>query len=183
MRRAHALLLAGLTIVCAPSHLAAQAQRGGFFIGVGFGVGSLGVQDATGRESAPSGYFKLGGAINDKVLLGAETNGWIKSASEGGANVTISSSSLSAVAYVYPSPTSGFFLKGGVGLARLDLKASAFGLSFNGAEDGTAVTVGLGYDIGFGGRFALTPYTNVVHSSFQDGSTNLFQIGLGVNWY
>jgi hypothetical protein len=42
---------------------------------------------------------------------------------------------------------------------------------------------GVGYDIGFGGSFALTPYANFVYSNFEAGSTNLLQLGLGVNWY
>ncbi len=175
------LLLLAITV--APSGVAAQADRGGFFIGFGLGAGSLGVEDGDERETALSGYFKLGGAINDKVLLGAETNGWVKNESEGGADATVTSASLSAVAYLYPSPTSGFYLKGGVGIARLDLEASGFGLTYTDSENGTALSAGVGYDMGFGGRFALTPYANLIYSSFEGGSTNLFQAGFGVNWY
>ena len=172
-----------MILLLLPSGAAGQSDRDGFFIGLGAGVGSLGVEDVDDRESALSGYLKLGGAINETVLLGAESNGWIKSESEAGVDATLTSGSLSAVAYVYPSQTSGFYLKGGLGLARLDLSASGFGSSLSEGENGTAITAGIGYDIGFGGRFALTPYGNFVYSSFENGSTNLLQIGLGANWY
>lgn len=183
MRGLCGILLAALAVMFVPNDLAGQADRDGFFIGFGFGLGSLGVEDADDRESAFSGYFKIGGAINDKVLLGAESNGWIKNESEDGAEATLTSSSLTAVAYLYPSPESGFYLKGGAGLARLDIEASGFGVSFSDAENGTALTLGLGFDYGFGGRFALTPYANLIYSSFEGGTTNLVQVGLGVNWY
>ena len=120
--------------------------------------------------------FKIGGALNDRVLLGAESIGWTKEES----GVTITSGSLAAVAYMYLAPDGGFFLKGGLGIATL-------GLDFEGteivSESGTAVIIGAGYDIGFGGRFGLTPFGSLVYGSFEDGSTTLFQFGLGVNWY
>ncbi len=174
---------AALLFAILPSSAAAQAERDGFFIGFGLGAGSLGVEDGDGRETGFSGYLKLGGALNDKVLLGAESNGWTKSESEFGAEATVTSGSLTAVAYVYPSPTSGFYLKGGAGLARIEVDASGFGATFSDGETGTALTLGAGFDIGFGGRFALTPFGNFIYSSFDGGSTTLFQAGLGVNWY
>ncbi len=183
MRNLCALFLAALLVGSAPSALAAQSSRDGFFIGFGFGVGSLGIEDLDGRENGVSGYFKLGGALNEKVLLGAESNAWVKNETDRGTTATVTSSSLSAVAYVYPNPASGFYLKGGVGLARIDLEASGFGVTFSDGENGTALTAGVGYDIGFGGRFALTPFANFVYSTFDGGTTNLFQAGLGVNWY
>ena len=183
MHRLCGVLLFAATCLVAAAPLEGQATRDGFFIGFGLGVGSLEVEDVDDRENAVSGYFKLGGAINEKVLLGAESNAWVKNESESGADATLTSGSLSAVAYLYPSSSSGFYLKGGIGLARLDVEASGFGLSFSEAENGTAVTLGAGVDVGFGGRFAVTPYANLIYSSFEDGSTNLVQAGLGVNWY
>lgn len=183
MRGFSALLLVALVIGLAPSAVTAQTDRDGFFIGFGFGLGTLGVEDVDDRENAISGYLKLGGAINDKVLLGAETNSWVKTETVNGANATLTSSSLAAVAYVYPDPASGFYLKAGIGLARIEAEASSFGVRFTDGENGTAFTAGIGYDIGFGGRFGLTPFANLVYSSFDGGSSNLFQAGLGVNWY
>lgn len=171
------VLAATVVLVFHATPAAAQApSRDGFFIGFGLGWGSLGVEGADEREGGASGYLKLGGALNDQVLLGAETNGWRKE--EGGATLTVSN--LSAVAYVYPDPEGGFYLRGGVGLATIDLDLGVFG---SGDETGTGLTLGAGYDIGFGGRFGLTPFANYMYGSFDGGSVSVFQLGLGVNWY
>jgi hypothetical protein len=160
-----------------PSEVVAQAPtRTGFFIGFGLGWGSLGFEDGDEREGGVAGYFKIGGAISPSVLLGAESNGWYKEE----LGIAITSGNLSAVAYVYPNPASGFYLKGGLGLARLEVDAGSFGSA---SDEGLGLTLGAGYDIGFGGRFALTPFANLVYGSFDGGSTNTLQFGLGVNWY
>ena len=97
-------------IVC---DAAAQAPaRDGFFIGVGVGWGSFGLQNVEERASGVSGYLKVGSALSPTVLFGAESNGWYKE--EDG--VTVTFGNLGAVAYLYPM--SGFFLKVGFGVAR-----------------------------------------------------------------
>ncbi|MDX1493937.1 MAG: autotransporter domain-containing protein, partial [Longimicrobiales bacterium] len=172
-RLINGLLTATLLLALQAVTVSAQApSRDGFFIGFGLGLGTLGFEDADERESAVSGYFKIGGALNEQLSLGAETNGWRKEE----AGVTLTSTNISAVAYVYPSPDGGFYLKGGLGLANVDVDLGGFG---GGDENGVGLTLGAGYDIGFGGRFGLTPYANLIYSSFDGGSSNLFQFGLG----
>lgn len=178
IRRAFALsLLFAIGAVLRPAMAHAQAPaRDGFFIGFGLGWGSFGVEDAEDRQSGVAGHFRLGGALSDKVLLGAESDAWVRE--EGG--ITVTSSSLAAVAYVYPQPTSGFFLKGGLGIASLSLDAGDLG---DVTETGTSLLAGAGYDIGFGGRFGLSPYGTFVIGNFDGGSTTVFQLGLGFTWY
>jgi hypothetical protein len=172
-----ALALAGLCVLADSRPSVAQAPtRTGFLIGFGLGVGSLGIEDASERETSGTGYFKLGGALSDRVLLAGETAFWAKDIDGG----TVYSSSISAVAYVYPNPQGGFFLQGGLGLANFEVELDSFG---SGSENGTAITLGAGFDIGFGGRFALTPYGSWVVSNFDGGNTNLLHFGLGFNWY
>jgi len=151
--------------------------REGFFIGFGLGWGSLGCSDCSGdRQSGFSGYLKLGGTVNDRLLLGFESNGWAKK--EG--NVTLSQGNYSAAAYFYPTAESGFFLKGGLGLSTLKLDVSGFG---SGSETGFGTVIGLGYDARVGTNFSLTPYANIVYGSFNGGSTNVFQAGMGLTWH
>lgn len=171
------LLLLGVVIGAGYARpVEAQAPtRTGFFIGFGFGVGGLAIEELD-RETSIAGYFKIGGGLGDHVLLGAESSGWAKD--EGGATVT--SGALSAMVYVYPNPAGGLFLQGGLGIATLGVEVDGVGSD---TEGGLALTLGAGYDIGFGGRFGLTPYTNFVFGSYEDFSTNVFNFGLGVNWY
>lgn len=170
--------LVALAVYASPAQAQGRPQtREGFFIGFGLGWGSLGCSDCSGeRESGFSGYLKLGGTVNEKLLLGFESNGWVKDQN----GVTLSQGNASAVAYVYPTPDSGFFVKGGFGLSTLDLSVSGFG---NASDTGFGVIAGLGYDARVGTNFSLTPYGNFVYGSFDGGSTNVFQAGLGLTWH
>ena len=172
MRLLAVLSLAFLTM---PSLSSGQETREGFFIGAGLGWGSLGVSDGEGRESAASGYLKLGGTLNDQVLLGAESNAWVKD--EGGVSMTVTS--VTAIIQFYPSPTSGFFLKGGAGFSTTSI--SFWGLTVE--ETGLGLIGGLGYDQRLGTNFSLSPYANYVRNSYDGGSTNVMQLGVGVTWH
>jgi hypothetical protein len=176
IHRMKVLLFLAVALAFTATAASAQAPaREGFFIGFGLGWGSFGVEDAGERQGGGAGYLKLGGALSDKVLLGAESSAWTKE--EGGATLTFGT--LTATAYVYPSAT-GLYLSGGLGLARVEVDAGVLG-SAN--DTGLGINLGAGYDIGFGGRFGLTPYANFISGSFDGGSANVFQLGLGVNWY
>ena len=172
-----AALALGLVAASGAQVLSAQAPaRDGIFVGFGLGWGSFGVEDATEREAGLSGYFKIGYALSDKVLLGFESNGWVKDVR----GRTITAGHLGAVAYVYPAAGGGFFLKGGLGRAAVAVDA---GVPRGVSESGFGLIVGAGYDVGFGGRLGLTPYGNFMYGSFDGGSTSILQFGLGVDWY
>lgn len=151
--------------------------REGFWIGFGLGAGSLGCDSCDGeRATGFSGNVKLGGTVNSRVLLGAETNGWYKS--EDG--VTLNYGNLSAVVYFYPSATGGFYLKGGLGLATASVDLGGFGSA---SETGSGAVLGLGYDARVGKNFSLTPYLNFLGGSFSGGTVNVTQFGLGFTWH
>lgn len=151
-------------------------DREGFFIGVGLGFGSLGIEGAEGREDSASGYLKVGTALGDRLLLGAEANGWRKD----DLGTSLTAGHLNGMAYFYPSGDGSLYVKGGFGVATVDLGAGVLG---GGAQTGGSLTVGAGYDIGFDGRFSFSPYANYLYGRFDGGSTNLIQVGLGANWY
>lgn len=169
-------LVAITAVGAAPAAAQDDFSRDGFFIGFGLGYGSLGIEDVDDREGGISGYFSLGGKLNDKVLLGVESTGWYKD--ESGAELTYGN--FSGFAQIYPSETSNFFLKAGVGLATAELDLGVLGSD---SDTGLGLVAGAGIDIPLGSRFALTPYANFNYGSFDGGSANLFQFGLGLNWY
>ena len=154
-------------ILLASSASAQQAQtRQGFWIGGGLGYGSLGC-DGCDRVGAPSGYFKLGGTLRQNILLGVETNGWTKS--ELGNRLTMGN--VSGAIYWYPM-TNGMFVKAGAGYSVLDsgiASTSGFGL-----------LGGVGYDVRVGRNLSVTPVANWFRGSFDGGSANVLQIGMGV---
>ena len=149
--------------------------REGFFIGAGLGWGSLGCSDCD-RLNGVSGYVNVGGTVNDQLLLGFESNGWTKEE----AGVRLSHGNFSGVGYYYPQPESGFFIKGGLGVSTLKLDLGGFG---SGSETGFGLIGGLGYDARIGANSSLTPYANLLYGSFDGGSTNVIQAGLGVTWH
>jgi hypothetical protein len=145
--------------------LASAQERSGFWIGLGGGIGSAGIgcdDDCDGgeREWAPAGYVKLGGTLSKRVLLGAEFNLWFDE-QEG---TTLNFYDAVATVTFYPQRTSGFFLKGGVGAAFLDMEFR---------DDDTTITVdlgtglgvlaGAGYDFRVGRRTSITPAVNFWH--------------------
>jgi hypothetical protein len=165
-------------------------SRQGFWIGLGAGPGSVGV-DCVGcgndRTGGFSGYVRLGGTVSRKILLGGETNGWFHS--EGGVRESLGFASL--VLLWYPSTAGAFFLKVGAG----GMKYSAD----DGIDEITATapsgSLGLGYEFRVGRMVSVAPFFNVLRSSSvstkvngltlptSDITVNLAQFGVGVTWH
>lgn len=164
-----------LALVAFASNASAQhAQiRQGFWFNVGLGAGSLGCDDCTSRTNGLSGQLSLGGTISPRFLLGVGTNGWTKE--EDG--VTLTMGSLAALARFYPSATGGFYLTGGLGIARLDLGLADYGSE---SDTGVSALLGIGYDIRVGQNVSLTPFWNGIGGSFDGYGANFGQIGLGL---
>ena len=155
----------------------AQAQnthaREGFWFNVGLGVGSLGCDDCSERTNGLSGGLALGGAINQHVSLGVFANGWSKS--ENGA--TLSAAALTAGLRWYPSATGGFHVLGGLGMSQAELSISGVGSA---SESGTGAVLGLGWDMRVAKNVSMTPFWNAFMASFDGGSANVGQIGVGL---
>lgn len=157
----------------APAEPDNKHLRQGFWFSGGLGVGSLGCDDCSGRESGLSGGLGMGGSVSQKVLLGAGTNGWTKS--EGGVDLTVGT--LVALIRFYPSATGGFFLVGGLGLGSIPAEIDGFGSD---SETGAGALFGLGYDIRVGRNASLTPFWNGFAARTSNADANVGQLGLSV---
>jgi hypothetical protein len=150
--------LASSSVASAASH---PQERHGFWIGLGGGVGSAKATcddcGSSNRETGVAGYLKLGGTINEGVLLGVESNIWSKT-QEG---VTVNFYNAAATLTFYPQPTSGFFVKGGVGLSFLDtqIRDGTTTVTVD-LGDGPGVILGAGYDVRVGKNISITPAVN-----------------------
>jgi len=89
---------------------------------------------------------------------------------------------LSLVAYFYPDPSQGFYMKGGLGRANFSFGGEAGHLT-GATITGLSGTFGLGHDFHRGGNFALTPYISFQVNKFDFATTNTIMAGLGFNWY
>jgi hypothetical protein len=167
------LLTALLSI---PASAQANPQtRQGFWIAFGLGAGSLGCDDCGDeRETGTNINLRMGGTLSQRLILGGEVNIWTKT--EG--DVSLSTGHIGPVILFYPSATGGFFLKGGLGLANTSFELGSLTIE----EQGMGITLGLGYDARVGRNFALTPYFDILSSSYDGGSLNQVAFGLGFTW-
>jgi hypothetical protein len=143
------------SVASADSH---ARERHGFWIGLGGGFGSADVTcDDCGsgkRESSGVGYLKLGGTLNEHWRLGGELNLWSKQ-KEG---VTLNLYNASATLTLYPRASSGFFLKGGVGLSFVDTEFRQRRTTVTAdLGQGLGLLAGAGYDLPISKNFSITP--------------------------
>ncbi len=168
------LLLAGVLSVPASAQQNPQTREG-FWLSFGVGAGSLGCDDCGDeRETGTNVNLRMGGTLSQRLILGGEANFWTKS--EG--DVTLSTGNIGPVLLFYPSANGGFFLKGGLGMSQTSLEFGSFTID----DTGIGVTVGIGYDARVGKKFALTPYLDIINSSYDGGSFNQVAFGLGFTW-
>ncbi len=181
------LSLAGAARVAAQEH----ARPQGFWIGFGFGDGSMGVHCgtcSTTRTGDVAGYLRLGGTVSQHVLLGGEVNGWAHSA--GGVDQSLAFAT--GMVYWYPSATGAFYVSAGLGVMSF---TQSDGTNTVSAAAGTA-EVGAGYDIRLGRNFSITPFLNSLATSAASFAINgqaltnasretmsLVTLGIGLTWH
>jgi len=101
----------------------------------------------------------LGGTPSRNVLIGGAVNGW--SREQGGATETLGN--VTASVYLYPSPSSGLFVTGGLGFASYIVDTSP-----EVSGTGWGFTGGIGYDIRVGRNVSLTPVVNFLYGGVGD---------------
>lgn len=186
-------LALGMGLVAVAAGPAGAQTRDGFFIGFGGGLGWAKVDcddvDICGgpsdRQRSFTAHVRLGTTLSERLLVGAEMNGWFDS--EEGNSVSLFN--VTGAFYLYPTD-SGLFLKGGAGLSRADFDVDVDTVS----GLGWGVMAGIGYDIPVGSSTAVTPVAtfwygkpgdlefegNPVLPGFKH---NVVEIGVGVTFY
>ena len=175
--------VAGL-LVCQADTVSAQQPRTreGFWAAFGLGYGANSMSCGAGCSVNPdakggsvTASLKLGGTPSARLRLGSEVNVWIKDLSGG---VTESVGNVSAVAYFYPARRSGFFVKGGVGVASVELSQGGSSAS----QTGVGFLVGLGHDMPVSRKISLTPVTNFYFGHEGDLQHAIIDFGLSVQY-
>lgn len=197
MRIATLALLGSLAFTTTSAAQDVQAHRG---LWGGFGIGGgINLTDTFNGGSlwGFSGYGRIGGTLNQRVLLGAESSGWIGSRD----GVDYSRGNLSALLLFYPSPKGGLYLKGGLGFSYVTTSISSsttidgvfYFNSVSESKGGFGATAGVGYDVRLGRNIYLVPavdwYLQAVGSEtspvFGDipGTNNIIAFSLGLVWH
>lgn len=160
----------------------------------GFGLGT-GVDGDEGNTWGVAGYFRIGGTLSQKVLLGVESSGWY--GSHGIADLY--RSNISGVLLFYPSARGKLFLKGGAGISYINTSVSELttigGIdyynSISEGKTGFGATAGVGFDIRLGRNMYLVPELDWYLQSVGDtdatfgvpSTINIFAFTVGLVWH
>lgn len=169
-------------------------KRDGWWGAGEFGGGSVTLSGPTDElDDSFAGFYlglAVGYALTPHVLIGVETNGWLREASD--PNNPTKGEAVNPVFGVlrfYPfEDTGGLYLKAGGGLVdhwNNDWKASE--------GNGWGIMGGVGYDIHVEGPFFLSPfftytygklkYDNLPQASDDEGDFHAITVGVGVVMY
>lgn len=160
-----------------------DAGRHGFWgaLGVGAGGEAFDLRDGAGYSGdlyRPTISLRLGGTPNRYLRLGGEILGWI----DDRGNRTESLTSVLFITQLYPSPATGLYLKGGLGLARNE---TDFDAGFGVGDTGFAGLLGAGWELRVGRRLYLNPAIDLVGHRYTGRSSDRYRerivnFGLGV---
>jgi hypothetical protein len=147
--------VAFVSVASAASH---PQERQGFWIGLGAGVGfadaTCDVCGSGDRQTGLAGYVNLGGTLSERLLVGGHVNAWSKDQGD----VTLNLYSAAAALTFYPRASSGFFLKGGVGVSFMDTERRDGSTTITVHQgSGVGLLAGAGYDVRVGRNTSITP--------------------------
>lgn len=145
---------------------------GGFGIGAGYGEGA--------GEFQGGGSFnaQLGGTLNPKLAIGADLSSWAWKSN----GLVVSASTLSGAVTFFPSPTGGFFLKGGAGFASTVNEVNLGGDNETQTDSGFGMVLGLGQDIRLGMTLFLTPAFTFMFQRIGEENLEFFLFTVGLTW-
>lgn len=158
-----ASLAAAAALLVAPAETRAQAVRSGFWLEAAAGTGTV-RNTCAGCPGVTVGFgstyqIRAGGALNPRVLVGVEAFSLRTSElrlASGVSPVEAENVSIAPVVIWYVG-RSGFFLKGGAGLARGRFTVESGGTDAVTTErTGSGLTFGVGFDIGVVRWLAVT---------------------------
>ncbi len=141
-----------------------DSQRAGFWGALGLGAGgeAFDLRDGLGYSGdlyRPTVSLRLGGTPNRYLRLGGEILGWI----DDQGNRTNSITSVLFISQLYPAPSTGLYLKGGLGLGRNEMD---FDNGFGVGDTGFAGLLGAGWEVRVGRRWFLNPAVDVVEHRY-----------------
>jgi hypothetical protein len=151
------------------------ADRSGFWMNLGLGVGSLICDGCDGRQTGWGGSLAFGGTLNRRLLLGIFSNVVSKTSDR----FAVTAGTFTPGLRVYPSASAGFFLATGLGLSSLITDVSDIGATI---ETGAGGLLGLGWDLKIGTSTSITLFWNASWMYINNATWNFGQLGLGITW-
>lgn len=149
----------------------------GFWIGFGIG-GGLNLDAPNAREGGAA-YLRMGGTINQQLLIGGEASGWGRDVQGG----TVSRANATATIYFYPSLEGGPFLKSGLGFASAQVQATSGNTTVTISDGGFGATFGVGYDFRVGRNFYITPNLDYLVQIINEETDSIVLLTVGAGWH
>ncbi|MFH1264021.1 MAG: hypothetical protein V1495_11335 [Pseudomonadota bacterium] len=164
-----------------PTNAQTNASRRGFFLGLGLGGGGISFLSSTDSMSkgAGIGSLRIGGGINDKLLLMGESFAAVTS--WGGTDyLSVSSFCLSAQYFFME----GFYGRSGLGMAvsRLDTNMGGVGVSME-SKVGFSMLAATGYEFRLVKFFALAPEIEANYARVNGENVLSYGIQLAALFY
>jgi hypothetical protein len=160
-----------------------ESGRRGFWgaLGVGAGGEAYDLRDGAGYSGElyrPTVSLRLGGTPSQYVRLGGEILGWIDDQRARTESIT----SVLFITQFYPAPTTGLYLKGGLGLGRNEVD---FDNGFGVGDTGFAGLLGAGWEVRVGRRIYLNPAVDLVQHRYTGRGGDRYRerivnVGVGV---
>lgn len=172
-----AVLLAGTATVYAE-----DSRRSGFWGGLDIGAGRVERSVGSSNNSGADFYmgFKAGYALHPQVLAGVELSGWNQEATDWDDDTKGEGlMQVFLISRLYPMRDSNLFAKVGGGWVRQWENGPA-GKS---TLDGWGATLGLGYDIFVGDKWAVTPFLNYGFGKTEKQDHQTITLGVGVSFF
>lgn len=165
---ASCILCFSLALLSSSAHSEELNKRKGFFLGFGAGGSAVSSSDGTEASFLNTG-FRIGGGINENIILMAETY-WVVSSPNDVDGLVAHFSSQMFV-------KDNFYVRPGIGVGGNKDFDEDFNFSFS------AVT-SLGHEFRLGKRFAISPEIKLNYFH-QGNGTDFFSYGvdLGFLWY
>jgi opacity protein-like surface antigen len=158
----------------------APSGRSGFFIAGGIGGGYESFKtdgfEWTDEELGGTFHLKLGGTPSSTVRLGGELAGW--GADEAGVEEFVGS--LMGIVQLYPSPSSGFFLKAGAGPSYFNQKVFD-GVFYEEVDDnGFGFNIGAGWDFQVSRGLTIGPVLDYYQHDFGEFKERVWSLGVSI---
>ncbi len=156
-------------------------DRSSWYIGFGVG-GGQGVLDLEGfnedfSEGGVGFMFKVGGVINNRLLVGFETSAWRYQEDA----YAMQFNHYNGMVTFFPFDNAGFFIKGGLGFGVLVIEFDRYHLESS--EAGFDIKGGIGYELRLGEAFHLGGEFDFAATTHEDFTTQDGMFLITFSWY
>lgn len=161
-------------------------HREGFWFAAGLGAGNeafdlKGVTGGFGEDvTGPALTVKAGGTVSQNLVLGGELYAWTMN-DDFDLDETLTSVML--IAQWYPAGRSGFFVKGGAGVAHFRQEVGGRFSFLVDEETGLGAVIGAGYDIRVGRNVSITPTIDLYGHTYNDWRERIVNLGVSVTFH